>query len=472
MDFSLRIGVDWKIDGIKYVDMETLDKMNNATQMENANEILKGLWNELKSTEIKYSEKKLDYKYKQIIFDGINKEFNKFPKILEGSPDIANVAFLVKSSVSQLPYGPTQPIDNVKMNYKQWNGKAKNSEGERPFIDAKGAWISLTYTKVLVDRLADGNYIRRENQEIYHDDEGYMQINFNLRNLGNEDSFNTRYEIVIQKNIDYINSLGGLKEIKTVKNSADQTIITFDLNRKIIKGSSASGIIYVYYHKYVESVGALTKDEIKALPKQMQVAQESSAIFDLTEVKGENEVIQRLRDPLVVPYAVNYHSQVYIDMILTGRRKNPTLELKPKVKLEDNETLDSIQLCVEKLDGTKYSHPFFCAKNWTIFHQFSNVKDSFTDTPNDKETDENKEHIFNYRFRIKNFRYKLHESTIIYNQSKIGLSIYEIILISFSALFILLSALFIFLGIKNCKKDDKGLENEVKGGQIDKLLDD
>ena len=57
MDFSLRIGVDWKIDGIKYVDMDTLDKMNNATQMENANEILKNLWNELKSTEIKYSEK-------------------------------------------------------------------------------------------------------------------------------------------------------------------------------------------------------------------------------------------------------------------------------------------------------------------------------------------------------------------------------------------------------------------------------
>jgi hypothetical protein len=113
--------------------MDTLDKMNNATQMENANEILKNLWNELKSTEIKYSEKKLDYKYKQIIFDGINKEFNKFPKILEGSPDIANVAFLVKSSVSQLPYGPTQPIDNVKMNYKQWNGKAKKFRRRKTF---------------------------------------------------------------------------------------------------------------------------------------------------------------------------------------------------------------------------------------------------------------------------------------------------------------------------------------------------
>jgi len=472
LDFSLRIGVDWKIDGIKYVDMETLDKMNNATQMENANELLKGLWNELKSKEIKYSEKSLDYKYKQVIFDGINEEFNKFPKIVEGSPDIADVAFLVKSSVAQLPYGPTQPIDNVKMNYKQWNGKAKNSEGERPFIDAKGAWISLTYSKILVDRLANGNYIRREDQDIYHDDEGYMQINFNLRNLGNEDSFNTRYEIVIQKNIDYVSSLGGLKEIKTVKNSADQTIITFDLNRKIIKGSSASGIIYVYYHKYVESVMELTPIEIKDLPKQMQVAQESSAIFDLTEVKGENEVTQHLRDPLVVSYKLRTGSQVYIDMILTGRRKNPKVELQPKVKLEGNDTLDNIKIQVKKLDQTSYKDSSLNAVDNEIIQQFDKYKDSFKDVPNKKETNENKDHLVIYEMKIETSYGNYTVNRIEYNQNKVGISLYEKILISVSALFIALSVLFIVLGIRNRKKDDTGLENEVKGGQIDKLLDD
>ena len=62
--------------------MDILDKMNNVTQMENTNEIFKGLWNELKSTKIKYSEKSLDYKYKQVIFDGINKEFKKVFQIL------------------------------------------------------------------------------------------------------------------------------------------------------------------------------------------------------------------------------------------------------------------------------------------------------------------------------------------------------------------------------------------------------
>jgi len=350
--------------------------------------------------------------------------------------------------------------------------KQKNSEGERPFIDAKGAWISLTYSKILVDRLANGNYIRREDQDIYHDDEGYMQINFNLRNLGNEDSFNTRYEIVIQKNIDYVSSLGGLKEIKTIKNSADQTIITFDLNRKIIKGSSASGIIYVYYHKYVESVMELTPIEIKDLPKQMQVAQESSAIFDLTEVKGENEVTQHLRDPLVVSYKLRTGSQVYIDMILTGRRKNPKVELQPKVKLEGNDTLDNIKIQVKKLDQTSYKDSSLNAVDNEIIQQFDKYKDSFEDVPNKKETNENKDHLVIYEMKIETSYGNYTVNRIEYNQNKVGISLYEKILISVSALFIALSVLFIVLGIRNCKKDDTGLENEVKGGQIDKLLDD
>jgi hypothetical protein len=357
------------------------------------------------------------------------------------------------------------------MNYKQWNGKAKNSEGERPLIDAKGAWISLSYTRILVDRLGNGNYIKRDKQTVYHDEEGYMQINFELKNLGNEDSFNTRYEIVIQKNIDYISSEGGLKEIKTIKNSVDQTIITFDLNRKLIKGSSAKGILYVYYHKYIESIAMLSEEEIEALPKQMPVAQESSAIFDLTEVKGENEVTQHLRDPLVVPYTIHNGTIVYIDMILTGRRKNPTIELKPKVKLEDDDTLDNIRLQLKKLDQTNYSNQSLIADKWETKY-FGKYKDSFEDTPNSKETGENKEHVFEYLIDIKTCHGNYTNRTILYKQSEIGLSIYEIILISASALLLLLSGLFIFLGVKNWKKDYTGLENEVKDIELDKLLDD
>ena len=474
LDLSLRIGVDWKIDGIKYVDEETLEKMNNATQMENPNEIIKGLWDGIKSTPIKYSEKKLDADFKQIIFDGIKQDFPKFPKISESKPDIAEVAFLVKSSVAQLEYGKTTPIDNVKMNYKQWNGKSKSSSGEKPFIEAKGAWISLSYSRTLVDRLGDGKYVKRENQELFHDDEGYMMIQFNLYNKGNEDSFNTRYEIVIQKNLDYISNEGNLKEIKTTKTSEDQTIITFDLNRKIARSSTASGKLYVYYHKYVESVADLTVDEINALPKQMEVTQESSATFDLTEIVGENEVTQHLRKPLSFAYTLKPGTQVYIDMVISGSRKNPTIDLEPKVKFLENseDNLDNIKIQVKKLDRTLYSDSSLIANDPEILYKLDKFNDNFEDEPNIKETDENKEHVVLYEMKIQTSYGNYSISRIEYVQKDRGISTIEIVLFCISIVFIALSVLFIVLGIRNCKNDSEGLEKEVKAAKIDKLLED
>ena len=92
--------------------------------------------------------------------------------------------------------------------------------------------------------------------------------------------------------------------------------------------------------------------------------------------------------------------------------------------------------------------------------------------PNKKETNENKDHLVIYEMKIETSYGNYTVNRIEYNQNKVGISLYEKILISVSALFIALSVLFIVLGIRNCKKDDTGLENEVKGGQIDKLLDD
>ena len=141
--------------------------------------------------------------------------------------------------------------------------------------------------------------MKKKEQKLFYDDEGLMVIQFELKNLGNEDSFNTRYEIKMEQNIDYISNEGELKEVKLIRTPQDQTIITFDLNRRIAKASTAGGKIYVYYHKYLESLLELKKEDINKLPKSLKITQESSAIFDLTEAKGENEVTQRLRKPLL-----------------------------------------------------------------------------------------------------------------------------------------------------------------------------
>ena len=475
LDFSLRIGVDWKIDGIKYVDKDTIDKMYNATQDENANEIIRKLWDGIESKPIKYTEQKLDYEYKKIIFNGIKQDYPLFPQIVEGSPDIADVAFLVKSSVAQLKYGTSYPIDNVKMNYKQWNGKSKSSNGEKPFIEARGAWITQTYSRTLVYKLPNGKFTKREEDKLYHDDEGYMMITINLMNSGNEDSFNTRYEIVIQKNIDYISNEGNFKQIKTYKNSEGQTIITFDINRKIIKGSTVSGRLYVYYYKYVDSVEELTPEEIKNLPSAMKVTQEASATFDLTEIAGENEVTQHLRQPLTFSYTIKKGTSVYIDMIVSGRRKNPSIELIPKIKFADNDNKDNIEMEIKKLDRTEYNDASFIAKGYETIYGNKGKKyiESVEDEEINKiETDENKKHKIIYEIKIKKSDNQYTLNRIEYDQEDIGISLIEIILISLSALFLLLSVLFFYLGIQNFKnKKEKGhLENEVKSAKLDKLL--
>lgn len=479
LDYSLNIGVDWKIDGIKYVDMDTLSKMYDATQEEKANEIIKNLWDGIKSTtELKYSEKSISVDFKQVTFDFLKNDYEKFPKIVQGGPDIADVAFLVKSSVAQLKYGRTQPIDKVILNYKQWNGKNKQATGQRPYIEARGAWIDIEYRVLVVERLSGCKFVERENQTIYHDDEGYMRIHFNLTNNGNEDSYNTKYEIVIQKDIDYICNEGDLQQIKTNKNSAGQTTITFDLNRRINKGDYAAGYIYVYYHKYVDSVGELSDDEILALPDSMKVAKESSATFDLTQVEGQNVVTQHLRKPLNVPYTTRIGSQVYIDMTVSGRRKNPSIELVPKIKLNGTDTIDNIQILVEKTDYTAYkgekerniSEKIPPSKMYGI----EKVADSFEDDPNKIQTDEIDEHRVYYSMKLyingqENFT---SHNYIIYDQTEIGLSPIEIGILCGAGVLLILAGVFIFLGIRNIKNKGDDLESEVKGSKIDKLIDE
>ena len=476
LDLSCRIGIDWKIDGIKYVDEEIIEQMKNMSEKDNKNELLKKIWDGIKSKEIKYEEQIIDQEYKKLIFNkGLNEDFPYFPRIEENKPDTAEVNILVKSSVAQLPYGRCLPIDNLVLKYKQWNGSNKNAYCTRPYIDTKGAWISLTYTRYLVEINEDGKFVKKKEQKLFYDDEGLMVIQFELKNLGNEDSFNTRYEIKMEQNIDYISNEGELKEVKLIRTPQDQTIITFDLNRRIAKASTAGGKIYVYYHKYLESLLELKKEDINKLPKSLKITQESSAIFDLTEAKGENEVTQRLRKPLTFDYSLRNGydgSEIYIDMIISGRRKNPKIELKPKIKLKGSDTLDNIKMEIIKLDRTLYNN----LENLTrikVLYKENNYIDSVDDEPNEKEMDDNYEHNITYIKKIKFINGYYSSNNITYDQTQIGMSDIEISLLSISLVFILISGVFIFLGVRNCKiKKSEKLEEEIKEGKIDKLLDE
>jgi hypothetical protein len=471
LTLSMEIGVDWKTDGVRYVDKETLEKMANATQQLNPYKELEKIWNTLKSN-INYTETTLNKDTKKVIFDGIKKDYPLFPKIMKGQPDIAEVTLLVKSSVAQLQAGTSEPIKNVLMKYAKWNGKEKTNKGERPFIYATGAWITLRFTSQYVEYVGDGKYVRCDNQVLSHDTGGYIQVNFTLTNTGNGNSYNTRYRITIHDKVRFIESGPGINRISTKTLSNGQTELTFDLNAPINQGERKGGIIYLQYDKLIDSYEVLSPEDLEALPKELPIVKESATIMDLTQNKGENEVTQIIRTPLTFNYKKPDGALVYIDMTVSGRRSNPEVEIEPVVKESEKDNKDTVKFKISKIDYTQYfdnqASLRFLDESIVTLCDFGENKKSFVDVPNKRDTS-NKEHKVLYIVQMKRKDGSLVTNRIIYNQKDFGISTAELVLIILTILCFALTGIFGFLAYKNCKLiRSNRLEKEV--GTMDRLL--
>ena len=473
LDLSLEIGVDWKIDGVKYVDEETLDKMANATQHLNSSIELLKYWNELKSVNIKTSETILNKDTKKITFVGIKDDYPYFPKIKKGEPDIAEVTFLVKSSISQIQYGTSEPIKNVKMGYINWINKTKTAKGDTPFIYAKGAWINFRTTSQFVELLPSGNFNKSENQILTHESEGYIQINFYLQNTGNGDCYNNRYQIYLEDRIKYISCSSSVKQVSTENDPEGGTIITFDLLSPINQGERKTGYLIVQFNKTIESYSTLTQEEIDKLPEQLKVSKQSATIMDLTKINGEKEVTQVLRSPIAFTYSTREGALVYVDMIVSGRRNNPTVEIEPKVKPYGIDSLDNVKIKISKIDYTNYKENQSVLRKLeeiTILCDFNDNKKSIEDEPITKDLS-NEEHEVLYIVQMQRSDGSLSTNKIRYKQKDFGISTAEIVLIILSIIFYALAIIFIILSVKNWKIIKGGnLEKEVKSTKIDRLL--
>ena len=468
LDLSLTIGLDWKIDGIKYVTKEDVDILANATIDSNSEKELENIWKSLKGDNVEYKEEKIDYNNKKLNFVGIKKDFEYFPKIVNGAPDIAEVTILIRSKVDQLPYGTTYPINNVLMKYKQWNEKDKKDNGDRPFIYGSGPWVVLSYSRTLVDKVSDGDYVEKVNQELYHDDEGIMRVDFTISNIGNGNSYTTEYEIFIDKNLTYLDHGLGIKKA-SVKKLSNGTNVNFELNSGILSGDKFGSYIYLRYYKYIDSYDELTKNELLALPKSLRVAEEAVAIMDLTKNKGENKVREYIREPLTFDYTLKLGSDINMDLVLTGRRSNPKIQIKPKIKYQGNDNKDNVKIRVgiinqdNKTDVTsRIGEELYEGKVKSVYN-----------APNSEDINK-KDHIIQYNIRLqrKDGSYILTQE--IYDQKKIGLSTSEKVLICLSAGFFFATILFVWLGIKNMKLIKKGdfIEKEVTSGKISRLLEE
>lgn len=477
LDFSIQLSSDWDILGVKYVDNKTLDEMLIALQGEDVANTLNKKWDELKTNTVNYVEEFSGFN-KVVKFTGFNQNITQFPIPKGSDPDVAEVSILLKTRVKQIVKGTTYPLLNtVKLSYKDWTNKTKNTKGLNPFVEASGPWVTLYYTKTLMEQLPNGTYVPAINQELTHTDEGIMQIYFRLTNSGNGDAFNTTYSILLDSNITYI-SCKGVEKVSSKEDAASKTTeLTFDLKSGIPAGQAKGGYIYVKYNKLIESYTNLTPEELKGLPTTLQVANQSETNLKVTNDTNAEYYTQVIRTPISFKYQ-NNNLLPYLDLIVSGRRSNPTIEVVPKINKANNPDCGDIITNISKVDMTEYENEIY-RLNQTFKPEYLIKNKIKFDNPEDKPITQDydyKKHVVMYSLSIKASN-KFTQNKLAYKQEDIGISTAEVVLIIISIVFFALAGFFIWAGVKNMKliKNHGGediLGKEVKSSNLDKLLNE
>ena len=489
LNIEFEVGVDWKIDGIKYIKGDLLEKMTNSTLGDEAIELIDGYWDELKNEKnISYSEKlnkDNNGNTKIVTIDGIKDKYELFPKKVIGGPDIAEDIIIIRSITSQLSYGYSRPIWGLKIKYKDWIDKNKVSTGTTPYIQGVGPWITLSYSRTLVEYLGKGSYLDKVDQTLSPDESGTMKVQFLLLNSGNANTFDTKYEIVIEPNLTFVEHNAGTNKIDVKKNEYGQTILTFDYGAPIMAGEPKGGIIYLNYTGICESYDILTPEEKKALPKALPVANRSAVYMKLSNSTTAKNATQQLRQPLIFTYTIKEKTSVFINLVLSGRRSNPTVTIKPKIKYYGNDTEKKTLISIGKYDDTKYYKEMRKLdeeniKNYkyiSIYDKNNFIK-QYKDYPCQKEKD-NKNHVVFYTVllyrKMENGKDVLiSSSTIKFEQRNVHLSTAEAVLIILSIIFYSIAAFFIWRGYSNWKEirstNSGKVENDVKSAKLDRLL--
>ena len=327
-------------------------------------------------------------------------------------------------------------------------------------------------------------YAVKVNQELSQTDEGVMKVQFKIQNSGSGNSYNTKYSVIIQPNLTYIDHFSGAKNVtQTPYGKNGQTLLTFDFGAPINAGELRGGIIYLRYSKYIDSFDLLTLEQIQSLPTELKVTQQSSATMDLTAEPGQNQVTQILRKPLTFPYTKVNRAEVYVKLVVSGRRSNPSVEISPIIKHAANETDDDLLYTVSKLDKTQYkTNETRRLENvdindvnyeYTYIRRNRTISFVVEDYPGKREV-ERKDHIVTYNVLVYNKKTNsLISNQITYDQDKIGLSTTEVVLILLTIALFAGAALFIWFGIKNLKLANSGglFEKKVRNTQLDRLVE-
>ena len=334
----------------------------------------------------------------------------------------------------------------------------------------------ISYSRKLVDKIGEHLFTDIPDQNLYPDENGYMQVQFKLENTGNAVSYKTIYKIIIQPGLEYVDHRKGINKIGEEKLNNGQTILTFDITTPINPSEIKGGIIYFHYTKIIDSYDILNEEEKKKLPTELKVAQESFAIIDLTE-EGYDTVTQNLKKSLVFQYKLKERHAAYIDLIVSGRRANPTIKIVPKIKYITNTIDKDAIITYYKSDITKYND--YINKSKLIDLDSEEIDLKLEELSSDKDSPCTKENSIKEHEVIYTISAQLKDGSILsnrykYEQTKIGISTAEVVLIIISIFFYIAAAILIWLSIKNIRINREGndIEKTLKETEIEQLLEE
>ena len=458
---------------IKYVNNECIEKFINASRATEPVKEMDKIWNNLKNSKSLEIKETKNQDNKNVQITGILKDYPVFPQKRYGQSDTAEVNILIRSFYSQFEMGSRRPMSLIRLSYDNWIGRRLYAYGTAYTIQAKGAWFDISYSRTLVDYVSDDIYVEREEQELSPAEEGIIKVQFKLENIGNGDAYNVRYQILIGENVTYFGHRKGITKISETKDK-EGTVLTFDLNAPINAGELRGGIIYLKYNKIIDQE-YLESDAIKQLPTELNVAKQSRVILDLTDKKGENEVTQQLRKNLVLKYTNFATTSVYMDLIVSGRRKNPTVTIQPKIKFNGNNNEKDVTISIVKSDATKYNNIQNSTNNLDYISKPLYTKGQvikyINDQPNERELS-NENHIVLYTI------YVYTDEGVIYNsykyeQNNIKITPTEIFLIILSVIFYITSIVIVFFSFKRYKalKNTNDLKS-IDDAKMTKLINE
>ena len=188
-----------------------------------------------------------------------------------------------------------------------------------------------------------------------------------------------------------------------------------------------------------------------------------------------NQVTQHLREPLNFVYKIQKRIPVFIHLIVSGSRKNPSVKIEPKIKYFVNEK-------EKDYDIYKFKAPL------SIYNENKTEKKEIIETTDliylnltsdkDKPCSNNKcekSNIIYYKVILIKKDGSISSFGIIkFDKSKIGISTAEKVLICFSVLFFAISILFIALSILRIKHNCKGdlIASKIDEMQLNNLLEE